>query len=106
MSMCCLRALKGNLPTKSFLKTLGIIDNDLCVLCKQFIENIQHQVFECPSSAYIWRLCKLKLGILDQSMGSLVEEAKLLQSRFTHKSKHASLLRVALTAVVQHIWKE
>ena len=89
MSMCCLRALKGKLPTKSFLKSLGITDNDLCVLRKHWIENIQHLFFECPCLTYIWRLCKLKLGILDQSMGSLIEEAKLLQYRFTHKlSRH------------------
>jgi len=39
MSLCCLRALKGKLPTRSFLKSIGIRDNDLCVLCKQCFES-------------------------------------------------------------------
>jgi len=39
-------------------------------------------------------------------MGSLSEEAKLFQSRFSHKTKQTSLSRVALTAAVWYIWKE
>ena len=37
--LCLVRALHGKLLTRHFLKELGVIDDDVCVLCKTSISN-------------------------------------------------------------------
>ena len=71
VSICLLRAIKGKLPTKSFLKELNIIPTDQCVLCNGATETMQHLYFEY--SSYIWKLCKLKLGISEWFNGRSCE---------------------------------
>jgi len=82
MSVCFLRALKSKLLTRDFLKSLNISDSDECVLCNTTQESIAHLFFACPFSAYLWALCRLKLGLNDSTIGSLQDEAILLQSKF------------------------
>jgi len=62
MACCLLRALNDKLLTASRLKHFSVIDKDTCFLCCKEPETIQHLYFSCPYSAYIWSLCKLKLG--------------------------------------------
>ena len=72
MSRHFLRVLTGKSPTRDVLKNLGIIQEDGCVLCNSAAETIRHLFFACPFAAYLWQLCRLKLGITIQ-MGSLIE---------------------------------
>ena len=48
--------------TSSFLKGLGIIQ-------------IDHLFFEMPSAMYLWKLCKLKMGITTQAVGLLQQRS-------------------------------
>ena len=81
-------------------------DSDICVLCKGDQETIDHLFFSCPFSTYLWALCRLKLGLPQSPIGSLHEEATLLQLLFKQKSKTSFLARATLAATVWHIWKE
>jgi len=76
-----------------------------CVLCSSGQENIQHLFFQCPYSAYIWTLCRLKLGI-PCSIETLQDEANLIQEKFKKKYKSSILAKLTLAAAVWHIWKE
>jgi len=105
MAICLLRALQGKLLTRVFLTSLGIADNNICVLCNSADETIEHLFFECPFSAYLWSLCRLKLKI-SEPIGTLQDEALLIQTRFKSKRKITILTKLSLSAVVWHIWKE
>jgi hypothetical protein len=106
MSCCLLKALKGRLPTRSRLKTFGIINEDSCVLCNEATETIDHLFFECPFTAYLWSLSRLKLGLYLPEMRNLIQEAELIQGKFKVKDKSYILSRLALQVTVWHIWLE
>ena len=53
MSLCLLRALSGKLLTRSFLRSLDIIQVDHCVLCKADTETVTHLLL----IAHILRTC-------------------------------------------------
>jgi len=106
MAICLLRALQSKLFTRDYLKSLGIIDADMCVLYKVNQGSIHHLFFECPFSAYIWSPCKLKLGLAGSPIGSIYDEALLIQSKFKAKAKSTILAKLILVAAVWHVWKE
>jgi len=63
MFACLLRALPNKLLTRSFLSAIGVAQADTCTLCMSASETRDHLFLSCPFSAYLWTLCKLKLGI-------------------------------------------
>jgi len=106
MAVCLLRALHSKLLTRDFLKSIGVTDIDTGVLCHAAQESIQYLYFECPFSAYLWSLCKLKLGLTGKIIGTLQEEDNMIQIKFKKKVKYTILAKVALAADARHIWKE
>ena len=64
MSCFLLKGLLDRLPTRSKLLQFGIIKTDGCVLCSANSETRKHLFLKCVYSAYIWALCKLKLGFV------------------------------------------
>jgi len=105
MAMCLLRALQKKLLTKDRLTRIGIIQENVCVLCNTQLETLDRLYFDCSYSKYIWALCRLKLG-MDQNLHGLLEEARTLQNWFQHKTKITVLARLTLVATVWNIWKE
>jgi hypothetical protein len=106
MSCSLLKCLLDRLPTRSRLVSFRIIDTATCVLCDDGIETRDHLFFECPFSAYIWSLCKLKLKLPSTLLGNMHHEADLLANKFREKDVTYQLSRMALAAAVWHIWKE
>jgi hypothetical protein len=105
MSCCLLKALYDKLPTRARLHRFGIINFSHCVLCDTSCETRDHLFFECPFSAYIWTVCKLKLK-LNTPMGNLSQEAHTIKDQFKQKDKVYKLARLAINATVWHIWQE
>jgi len=97
--------LHGKFLTKHLSKGISIIQDDLCVLCLQEAETTDHLYFQCPYTAYLWKLCKLKLGITSISV-SLFEEVTVISSKFKHKCHTRTLAKLVLSAVIWHIWQE
>jgi len=62
MNVCLLRAILDELLTRDKLMQFGIIQANVCSLCRLEPETISHLFFDCNYSKYIWALCKLKLG--------------------------------------------
>jgi len=48
--------LHDRLLTVNRLKNFGIVEVDICVLCKGDPETRDHLLFQCPYSSYIWTL--------------------------------------------------
>jgi len=63
MSKCLLRTQNGKPLTRTFLKDLNIIDSDMHALCNLCPETLQHMCLHMLPT--LWKLCKLKVGILD-----------------------------------------
>jgi hypothetical protein len=106
MSACALKAFHDRLPTRERLKRFGIINEDLCVLCSSSTETRDHIFFECPYVAYIWTLCKLKLGYHPILLGNIVEEASQIRNKFKVKDQTYILARLAFQVTIWHIWLE
>jgi len=87
-------------------KKLGITDIGRCVLCNNSQESSQHLFFQCSFSAYLWSLCRLKLGLKGDGIDSLQEAAALILVKLSTKTKTAILAKLAFQATVWHIWKE
>ena len=105
-SYCLYRALLNKLPTRDRLFRFGIIEDTVCVLCRQEQETNTHLFFDCQFTKYIWSLCKLKLGFGNSQMGSISEEAVGLQLKFKAKDTLYSLSKLLLAAAVWNIWQE
>ena len=99
------KVLQGKLLTRQFLKGLGITQEDHCVLCIQDTETVDHLFFSCSFSAYLWQLCKLKLGI-NPSISNLVDEASKIKFKVRRKCNTSTLARLVLSALVWHIRTE
>jgi len=103
---CLYRALLNKLPTRDRLFRFRIIEDTVCVLCRQEQETNTHLFFDCQFTKYIWSLCKLKLGFGNSQMGSISEEAVGLQLKFKAKDTLYSLSKLLLAAAVWNIWQE
>ncbi|XP_020243282.1 uncharacterized protein LOC109821509 [Asparagus officinalis] len=106
MSCCLLKSLLNRLSTRDRLYRFGIISTEVCVLCIDGKESIDHLFFQCPFSAYIWKLCKLKLHSDDRTIQDLRTEATATQNKFKVKDKTYILARLVLSTAVWHIWQE
>jgi len=51
--------------------------------------------FSCSISSYIWSLCKIKLGLRADHIGTLADERMIIQTRFKRKDKVAALARLS-----------
>jgi hypothetical protein len=105
-SYCLYKALLNKLPTRDRLCRFGIIQDSVCVLCGEADETSQHIFFECQYTQYVWRLCRLKLGVKDQHIGSVWEEGLLIAQRFSYKNVVFILSRLVLAGAIWHIWQE
>ncbi|XP_020271020.1 uncharacterized protein LOC109846208 [Asparagus officinalis] len=106
MACCLLKSLLNRLATRDRLFRFGIILTEDCVLCSGRKESIDHLFFQCPFSAYIWKLCKLKLHTDDMTIHDLKTEAIETQNKFKVKDKTYILARLVLSTAVWHIWQE
>ena len=80
--------------------SLWIIQDRTCVLCISVPEDITHLFFSCQFSAYIWSLCKLKLGITSNQLLSLEEECHDLAQKVKERYKEIALARLVIRSAV------
>ncbi|XP_020259485.1 uncharacterized protein LOC109835933 [Asparagus officinalis] len=106
MSCCMLRSLCNRLATRDRLFKFGITSIEVCALCNSYKETRDHLFFQCQYSAYIWKLCKLKLQMKITDVKDLKTEALEIQQKFKKKDNTYILARLALNATVWHIWQE
>lgn len=105
-SYCLYKAMLNRLPTRERLVRFGILQENNRVLCNQDAETNNHLFFDCPFSQYIWRLCRLKLGIAETGIGSVRDEALKVKQKFNVKDKLFALSRLVLAGTVWNIWQE
>ncbi|CAK8560654.1 unnamed protein product [Lathyrus sativus] len=52
---CLWQACQGKLATKERLKRFGMIEDNICSLCKSEEETMNHLFFHCPRIKHIWK---------------------------------------------------
>lgn len=96
-------ALLGRLNTKDKLIKWGVINSNVCSLCNQKAEDIEHLFFDCCFSAHIWDKV---LRSNDESRQKFCwrREVSYLCRRAKGKSAKAKLRKLWFNATVYHIW--
>ena len=100
MSICLVKALHGKLLTSIFWKSL-------LLLMMMFVFCARHMYrpwIISISNAYIHFTC-VKLGI-SSLMGTLYDEATLINYKFKQKCNISTLAKLVFSAVVWHMWRE
>lgn len=62
-SFCTYRTLHGCLFTMDSLKVMGIRLASRCALWGANEESLDHIFYQCSYSAYVWKRCRLKMGM-------------------------------------------
>ncbi|XP_020254179.1 uncharacterized protein LOC109831256 [Asparagus officinalis] len=106
MACCLIKSLYNRLATRDRLSKFGISSMEDCVLCSSEKETRDHLFFQCPFTAFIWKLCKLKLLLDSTVIQDLRTEALQIQQKFKVKNRTYKLARLVLSATVWHIWQE
>ncbi|XP_050238092.1 uncharacterized protein LOC126687576 [Mercurialis annua] len=96
-------ALLGRLNTKDKLIKWGVINSNVCSLCNQEAEDIEHLFFDCCFSAHIWGKV---LRCNDEARQKFCwrREVSYFCRRYKGKSVKAKLRKLWFNATVYHIW--
>ncbi|XVF79274.1 hypothetical protein PTKIN_Ptkin14bG0208400 [Pterospermum kingtungense] len=98
-------AILNRLPTMDRLKKWGIAVDDVCCLCKEYVESRNHVFFECHFSKNIWFLI-LRLCGIQREVGSWDDELRWAVSKFKGKTLISVVLKCAWCAFINSIWRE
>ena len=85
------------LPTNIFLKSIRVINDDKCSMCKNEKETLEHIFIHCPFTKILWddlelyisqKLnCTIKLNVSEKLFGA-IQESKALNHILTLTRKH------------------
>ncbi|XP_020266403.1 uncharacterized protein LOC109841891 [Asparagus officinalis] len=106
MACCLIKCIYNRMATRDRLSKFGITSVEDCVLCSGEKESRDHLFFQCPFTAFIWKLCKLKLRLDPTVIQDLTSEALHIQQKFKVRDRTFKLARLVLSATVWHIWQE
>lgn len=96
----------AKLLTQTELQHRGFQLASYCSLCKAKTEDISHIFCRCHYSAWVWQVCRLKLGLKRKSDFCLHLEAAQLGQVFKGRSQVSAISRVAFSACIWHLWGE
>ncbi|XP_050232994.1 uncharacterized protein LOC126681497 [Mercurialis annua] len=95
--------LRDRVKTKDKLKKWGVTEDDICVLCPDGVEFVNHYFFNYEFATCIWRsvlkACHCSIEI--RSWRSVIS---WFSRRAAGKNNMAEVRRLALSAIVYYIW--
>ncbi|XP_050217749.1 uncharacterized protein LOC126668603 [Mercurialis annua] len=97
-------AIKKKLRTKDKLRRWGCVGNDICVLCGEETETIEHLFFSCQVSAIIFQKV-LQACLINRNVLVWRRECSWFSRRAAGKSLMARLRRVAFACSVYYVRK-
>ncbi|XP_049410595.1 uncharacterized protein LOC125873778 [Solanum stenotomum] len=98
-------AIHKGLYTKDILSNWGIIEDDVCSLCKTEVETYQHLFFTCSFSKQIWKKM-LNWLLITRGCEGWNEEPEWATRHATRKSIMTDVYKMTLAATIYHIWQE
>ncbi|XP_019266266.1 PREDICTED: uncharacterized protein LOC109243742 [Nicotiana attenuata] len=97
-------AILDRLATKERLARWSKLDDTVCSLCNRSNETVQHLFFECDTTWELWQKILQWQGIVKRKK-QWHEEIQWTAEKAAGKSAGAELYRVAMAAVVYHVWQ-
>ncbi|KAJ6974535.1 hypothetical protein NC653_030590 [Populus alba x Populus x berolinensis] len=99
-------ACRGRLRTMDRLHSVGILTNNICILCGNHVESHEHLFFECTFSGTVWRAINTKAKL----QWPCIPWQQLLQwaaMNCQQKNNISNLIaRLLLSASVYILWNE
>ncbi|XP_010694732.1 uncharacterized protein LOC104907494 [Beta vulgaris subsp. vulgaris] len=96
--------LQNRLKTKDRLKKLGICDDDVCAICGQQVESVNHLLFKCHYSrqCIVQVMCWLGVSWSDRNVHHM---CRWIRGRYRGTSFQKKVVLAALPATVYTIWR-
>ena len=102
MWLACL----GRLQTMDRLNSVGIIDNNICILCGHHTETHEHLFFKCTTSHLIWQTVNAKAN-MQWPIYPWQHLIRWASSTYQKKNTITHLIpRLLLSSTVYFIWHE
>ncbi|XP_058784852.1 uncharacterized protein LOC131659717 [Vicia villosa] len=93
----------GRIATKDRLMRYGMLQDNICSLCKEHEESIHHLFFKCSETKPIWQAVLNWLEITHVPKGWLEEKPWLLQYT-KRKGWKAKMMKIAVPETMHEIW--
>ncbi|CAK8568609.1 unnamed protein product [Lathyrus sativus] len=100
---CLWQACHGKLATKERLKRFGVIEDNICSLCKSEEETISHLFFSCPRTRHIW-VEILKWFNIQHEPQQWDTELIWITNQTKGKGWKADVLKMVTAETVYNIW--
>ena len=97
------QACHGKLPTKERLCRFGFIQEDICSLCLEYVETIEHVFFQCRNTGRIWKDI-LNWMEVQHSPLAWQDEINWVISQTKRKGWKGALLKLGFTETLYGIW--
>ena len=94
--------LKDRLLTKDKLQ--GIIEDQICPMCRTEAETVNHLFFQCSVGGQIWNHIKNWLGI-SRAMQTIKAAVKWMIKEARGTGPQAKAKRIGLACTVYHLWE-
>lgn len=104
-NFCAYRAVLGRLRT-DILSRLNLNVCQRCVLCRNELESHKHLIFNCSYNSYIWKRCRLKLGLRNRRSCSLISETGEFTRLFKVANQISYLAKLTYNVVIWFVWLE
>lgn len=97
--------LQDRLATCSYLQKVGVHVDDMCCLCGNEVETMDHLFFGCEFSSEVWTGVAAYAGISRRPV-KWTDERPFLVTQCSTNSGKQRLYRCFISVVVYNIWKE
>ncbi|XP_058727002.1 uncharacterized protein LOC131598414 [Vicia villosa] len=91
------------LATKSRLKRLGMLQEDVCGLCNEHVEDIDHLLINCGVTKHVWPAILEWLEVKHKP-GLWQVEKKWVVHNTKGKGFHSYMLKIAIAETVYGLW--
>ncbi|XP_058755181.1 uncharacterized protein LOC131628357 [Vicia villosa] len=101
--VCLWLVYHRRLATKSRLKRLGLLQEDVCSLCNEQEEDIDHLMLNCGVTKHVWPTILDWLEVKHKS-GQWQVEKKWVVQNTKGKGYHSYMLKIAIAETVYGLW--
>ncbi|XP_057808524.1 uncharacterized protein LOC131023004 [Salvia miltiorrhiza] len=98
-------AILKRMATCDRLLRFGIQCEQVCCLCKQENESLNHLFFTCEFSAQVWRKLANWCGVRQQAF-AWDAEVEYLENQGTSNTGKQLMYRLVVATAVYHLWRE
>ncbi|XP_058771340.1 uncharacterized protein LOC131644745 [Vicia villosa] len=101
--VCLWLVCHNRMATKVRLKRLGLLQEDCCNLCNEYMEDINHLIINCRITNHIWKEV-LKWLEVNHQPTQWQEELNWIIQHTKGKGFYSSIMKIAIAETVYGIW--